>query len=170
MAVSKAVSKGIKTVLFFQAMDGVETDGNKLRLAFQTEHSLNRERETIEEATKDGMLKDVGSENASIEITSYVVRDDATHKLIKDAYVNDKALQCWEVDITQANESGKYPATYMQGKITQYNTSSNTDGYTELSTNFAVNLSPRDGEVTLTPEQFTAVQYAFNDFGKLAAV
>lgn len=162
------VSKGQKTVLFFQAMDDATTDGNKLRLAFQTDHELSRERESIEEATKDGTLKDTGSENATLDITSYVVRNDATHKLLKDAYVNDEMLQCWEVDITEANSSGKYPATYMQGKLTNYNTSSGTDGYTELSTTFAVNLSPREGEVTLTPEQFTAVQYAFQDFGALA--
>lgn len=164
-----AVSKGQKTVLFFQAMDDSSTDGNKLRLAFQTDHELSRERESIEEATKDGTLKDTGAENATLDITSYVVRNDATHKLLKDAYVNDEMLQCWEVDITEANSNGKYPATYMQGKLTNYNTSSGTDGYTELSTTFAVNLSPREGEVTLTPEQFTAVQYAFQDFGALAS-
>lgn len=163
-----AVSKGQKTVLFFQAMDDTTTDGNALRLAFQTEHSLSRERESIEENTKDGTLKDAGNENASIELTSYIVRDDKTHQLIKDSYVKNKPLQCWEVDITEANESGKYPATYMQGSLTNYNTSSGVDGYTELSTTFAVNLSPQDGEVTLSAAEFTAVQYAFHDFGKLA--
>lgn len=168
MAINKTVSKGTKTVLFFQAMDDKTTDGNQLRLAFQTEHELSRERESIEENTKDGTLKDTGSENATLDITSYVVRNDKTHQLLKNAYVEDKMLQAWEVDITEPNESGKYPATYMQGKLTNYNTSSGTDGYTELSTTFAVNLSPREGEVTLTPEQFTAVQYAFQDFGALA--
>lgn len=162
-----AVSKGQKTVLFFQSMDGKETDGNKLRLAFQTEHSLSRERETIDEQTKDGTLKDVGNESATLEFSSYIVRDDSTHQLIKKAYTNAEMLQVWEVDITEKDESGKYPATYMQGTLTNYNTSSSSDGYTELSSTFAVNLSPRDGEVTLTDDQFIAVQYAFHDFGEL---
>ena len=164
-----AVSKGQNTVLFFQDMDDTSTDGNDLRLAFQTSHSISRERSTTEEQTKDGTLKDAGSENASIDITSYVVRDDATHQLLKDAYVSNREIQAWEVDITEEAETGKYPATYMQGRLTNYNTSANSDGYTELSTTFAVNLSPRDGSVTLTAEQFTAVQYAFKDFGELAA-
>lgn len=162
------VSKGINTVLFFQALDDSTTDGNQLRLAFQTDHSISRERETMEEQTKDGMLKDTGNEDVSVDITSYVVRNDATHELLKRAYTDDEVLQCWEVDITEQTEDGKYPATYMQGKLTNYNTSAGTDGYTELSTTFAVNLSPRDGEVTLSPEQFTAVQYAFHDFGEFA--
>lgn len=163
-----AVSKGQNTVLFFQDMDDTSTDGNALRLAFQTSHSISRERSTTEEQTKDGTLKDAGSENASIDITSYVVRDDATHQLLKDAYVSNREIQAWEVDITEEAETGKYPATYMQGRLTNYNTSANSDGYTELSTTFAVNLSPRDGSVSLTAEQFTAVQYAFKDFGELA--
>lgn len=164
---AKAI-KGINTVLFFQALGDQESDGNKLRLAFQTDHSISRERETIEEQTKDGMVKDTGNEDVSIDITSFVVRGDKTHELLKDSYVEDKTLQCWEVDITEQTEDGKYPATYMQGKLTNYNTSAGTDGYAELSTTFAVNLSPRDGHVTLTPEQFTAVQYAFHDFGAFA--
>lgn len=163
-----AVSKGQNTVLFFQDMDDANTDGNDLRLAFQTSHSISRERSTTEEETKDGTLKDAGSENASIDITSYVVRNDATHQLLKDAYVSNREIQAWEVDITEETEDGKYPATYMQGRLTNYNTSANADGYTELSTTFAVNLSPRDGSVSLSPEQFTAVQYAFKDFGELA--
>lgn len=163
-----AVSKGQNTVLFFQDMDDTSTNGNDLRLAFQTSHSISRERSTTEEQTKDGTLKDAGSENASIDITSYVVRDDATHQLLKDAYVSNREIQAWEVDITEESETGKYPATYMQGRLTNYNTSANADGYTELSTTFAVNLSPRDGSVSLSPEQFTAVQYAFKDFGELA--
>lgn len=163
-----AVSKGQNTVLFFQDMDDTSTNGNDLRLAFQTSHSISRERSTTEEETKDGTLKDAGSENASIDITSYVVRDDATHQLLKDAYVSNREIQAWEVDITEESETGKYPATYMQGRLTNYNTSANADGYTELSTTFAVNLSPRDGSVSLSPEQFTAVQYAFKDFGELA--
>ena len=162
------VSRGQQTVLFFQDMDDTTSDGNQLRLAFQTQHSLNREKETLEEQTKDGTLKGVGNENASIDITSYVVRDDATHQLLKEAYVDGRTLQAWEVDITEETADGMYPATYMQGNLTNYNTSSGNDGYTELSTTFAVNLSPRDGEVTLSPEQFTAVQYAFHDFGELA--
>ena len=164
-----AVSKGVNTVLFFQDKDDATQDGNDLRLAFQTTHSISRERSTTEEQTKDGTLKDAGAENVSIDITSYVVRDDATHKLLKDAYVRNREIQAWEVDITEQTENGKYPATYMQGSLTSYNTSSNADGYTELSTTFAVNLSPRDGFVSLTPEEFTAVQYAFKDFGELAS-
>ena len=39
-----AVSKGVNTVLFFQDKDDATQDGNDLRLAFQTTHSISRER------------------------------------------------------------------------------------------------------------------------------
>ena len=58
-----AVSKGVNTVLFFQDKDDATQDGNDLRLAFQTTHSISRERSTTEEQTKDGTLKDAGAEN-----------------------------------------------------------------------------------------------------------
>ncbi|AVP37420.1 phage major tail protein, TP901-1 family [Staphylococcus felis] len=163
-----AVSKGSKTVLFFQAKDDATTDGNKLRLAFQTEHTFNSERETIEESTKDGVLKGVGEENANIEFTCYVVRDNKTYQLLKESYRKGEEIQAWEVDITEESKNGKYPATYVQGTLSNFNRTSSNDNYTELSSTFNVNLTPQDGEVTLTPEQFAAVQYAFNDFGQLA--
>ncbi|WP_202809312.1 phage major tail protein, TP901-1 family [Staphylococcus equorum] len=163
-----AVSKGSKTVLFFQAKDDSSVDGNSLRLAFQTEHTFNSERETIEETTKDGVLKGVGEQNANIEFTCYVVRDNATYILLNDAYKKGEEIQAWEVDITEETTSGLYPATYVQGTLSSFNRTSSQDSYTELSSTFNVNLSPQEGEVTLTPEQFAAVQYAFHDFGDLA--
>lgn len=163
-----AVSKGSKTVLFFQAMDDTIADGNNLRLAFQTEHQFNSEREAIEETTKDGVLKDAGEINANIEFTCYVVRDNATYNLVEDAYLKGKPLQVWEVDITEESDVGKYYATYGQGTLSTFNKSSSTDSYTELSATFNINLTPQQGEVSLTPEEFQAVQYAFNDFGELA--
>ncbi|PTJ54183.1 phage major tail protein, TP901-1 family [Mammaliicoccus sciuri] len=163
-----AVSKGSKTVLFFQAMDDNTADGNKLRLAFQTEHQFNSEREAIEETTKDGVLKDAGEINANIEFTCYVVRDNDTYKLVEDAYLKGRTLQVWEVDITEQSTDGKYHATYGQGTLSSFNKSSSTDSYTELSSTFNINLTPQQGEVSLTPDEFQAVQYAFNDFGELA--
>lgn len=52
--------QGMKKVLFFQSMDDATANGNDLRLAFQTEHTLSMEREEIDELTKDGRLKDTG--------------------------------------------------------------------------------------------------------------
>ena len=163
-----AISKGSKTVLFFQAMDDANTNGNDLRLAFQTEHQFNSERETIEESTKDGVVKESGEVNANIDLTCYVVRDDATYLLLEEAYDAGEIIQAWEVDITEQTDSGKYPAIYAQGSLGSFNRSSSVDSFTELSTTFNINLTPQKGEVTLTPDQFAAVQYAFQDFGELA--
>lgn len=162
--------KGQKKILFFQGLDGTETDGNKLRLAFQTEHSLSRERELIEEATKDGILKETGDQlNASVDLTAYVAKGDATYELLDEAFTTNEVLQCWEVDVTKETEAGKYDAVYMQGQLENFEVSNDSEGFAELSTTFQVNLTPQRGEVTLTPEQFSAVQYAFKDFGELAS-
>jgi len=160
--------KGQKKVLFFQSFDGTETDGNKLRLAFQTEHTLSKEREVIEEATKDGVLKETGDNlNANIDLTAYVAKGDATYELLDTSFDNNVPLQAWEVDITEENDEGKYDAVYMQGYLENFEVSNDAEGYAELSTTFQVNLSPQRGQVTLSPDQFSAVQYAFKDFGEL---
>ena len=161
--------QGTKKVLFFQAMDDTTVDGNSLRLAFQTEHTLTMEREELEEITKDGTLKDTGDINASIDLTAYVASGDATYDLLKRSFKKNETLQVWEVDVTEETTSGKYEAVYAQGKLTNFEQSSSADGYAELSTTIAVNLTPQDGEVSLTPDEFTAVQYAFKDFGELAS-
>lgn len=161
--------KGQKKVLFFQSIDGIEVDGNKLRLAFQTEHSLSKERETIEEATKDGVIKETGDNlNASIDLTAYVAKGDATYELLESSFDDNKRLQCWEVDITEESAEGKYDAIYMQGQLENFEVSNDSEGFAELSTTFQVNLKPQRGQVSLTQEQFSAVQYAFKDFGELA--
>lgn len=161
--------KGQKKVLFFQSIDGIEVDGNKLRLAFQTEHSLSKERETIEEATKDGIIKETGDNlSASIDLTAYVAKGDATYELLEDSFDDNKPLQCWEVDITEESAEGKYDAIYMQGQLENFEVTNDSEGFAELSTTFQVNLKPQRGQVSLTEDQFNAVQYAFKDFGELA--
>ena len=126
------------------------------------------EREELEEVTKDGTVKDTGEINASLELTSYVAADDATHQLLKTSFKNNEPLQMWEVDVTEEATAGEYSAVYAQGKLTSYEEASAADGFAELTTNMAINLTPQDGTVTLTPDEFTAVQYAFHDFGELA--
>lgn len=160
--------KGQKKVLFFQSFDDAETDGNKLRLAFQTEHTLTKERETIEEATKDGIVKETSDQmNASIDLTAYVAKGDATYELLDESFDNNAPLQAWEVDVTEETVDGKYDAVYMQGQLENFEVSNDSEGFAELSTTFQVNLTPQRGQVSLTPDQFSAVQYAFKDFGEL---
>lgn len=160
--------QGVKKVLFFQAMDDTTTDGSGLRLAFQTEHTLTQERETIEELTKDGNIKDAGDINASLSFTSYVAKNDPTFDLLQEAFNNNETLQVWEVDLTEKDEGETYDSLYAQGKLTSFEVSNSADGFSELSTELAINLIPQKGPVTVSEAQFDAVQYAFKAFGELA--
>ena len=160
--------QGVKKVLFFQAMDDTTTDGSGLRLAFQTEHTLTQERETIEELTKDGNIKDTGDINASLSFTSYVAKNDPTFDLLQEAFNNNESLQVWEVDLTEKDEGETYDSLYAQGKLTSFEVSNSADGFSELSTELAINLIPQRGPVTVSEAQFDAVQYAFKAFGELA--
>lgn len=161
--------QGMKKVLFFQAMDDSTTDGNELRLAFQTEHTLSQERDEIEEMTKDGALKDTGEINASLSLSSYVAKGDSTYELLKRSFRENSTIQVWEVDVTEADDGDQYDAIYAQGKLTSFEVSNSADGFAELSTDVAINLVPQEGTVTLNPDEFLAVQYAFKDFGEIAA-
>lgn len=161
--------QGVKKVLFFQSMDDTTTDGSGLRLAFQTEHTLSQERETIEELTKDGNIKDTGDINASLSFTSYVAKNDPTFDLLQESFNNNEEIQVWEVDLTEADEDNTYDSIYARGKLTNFEVSNSADGFSELSTEVAINLVPQRGPVTVSPLQFEAVQYAFKAFGELAA-
>lgn len=160
--------KGQNKVLFFQGMDDIETDGNKLRLAFQTEHSLSQERELIEESTKDGVLKEMSSNvNSSIDLTAYFAKNDTTAQLLQDAFENNKTLQIWEVDLTPTEVENSYDALYAQGSLENLEQSNGTEGYSEFSTTFQINLTPQKGRVELSPQSVADIQYAFNLFGQL---
>src|SRR5699024_10223600 len=160
--------QGMKKVLFFQSMDDATTDGNDLRLAFQTEHTLSMEREEIDELTKDGRLKDTGDISASIELTSYVAENDATYDLLKKSFKDNALLQAWEVDGTDATD-GEYPATYVQGKLTTFYASSSPAGLAEVCTRSDVNPTPQVRFVTLTPADLAALESAVTDSGGAAA-
>lgn len=160
--------QGVKKVLFFQAMDDTTTDGSGLRLAFQTEHTLTQERETIEELTKDGNIKDTSEINATLSFTSYVAKNDPTFDLLQESFNNNETVQVWEVDLTEMDGENLYDSIYAQGKLTSFEVSNSADGFAELSTELAINLIPQRGPVTVSEAQFDAVQYAFKAFGELA--
>ena len=70
--------------------------------------------------------------------------------------------------LTEKDEGETYDSLYAQGKLTSFEVSNSADGFSELSTELAINLIPQKGPVTVSEAQFDAVQYAFKAFGQLA--
>ena len=67
--------KGIDSILLFRLLsEASKADGAKL--AFQTEHSTEKSRDTNSVKTKDGVLQSVGGIEVSITATTIMAEDD----------------------------------------------------------------------------------------------
>lgn len=154
--------QGKKLILLFRALKDASTQKG-LKLAFQTEHSVDSSLNSDTTITKDGSITTGTSVEEEIPFTCIMGRDDDTAKMLKKAHRKGEVVEMWEVDITEKDSEGKYPAEYRQGLITSYSKTANAEDLIELSCTFKVNGTAQEGLVTLTEEQEEVVQYVFRD-------
>lgn len=168
MSESLKAVMGIDIVLLFRIMkDAAKNPATKL--AFQTEHETTESSESESIATKDGNINTQGSSTIEMSCTSILARGDEMIKKLKTARRERETIEIWEVDTEDKDESGKYAATYYQGKITEYSTKPAVDGAVEVSLSFSIDGTGAEGKATLTAEQETVVQYEFKDTTKTEA-
>lgn len=157
--------QGADLLLFFRKLKDAATESGA-KLAFQTEHSLDKSKDNESTSTKDGTVNTPGSDENTVSISSL-------------AYVNDDNVQAmWEdleewydageiVEVWEANRNRKvgelYKARYFQGTITSFSLSAPSDGVVELEMEYAVNGSGTKGEMALSDAQQEVAQYAFTD-------
>ena len=132
-------------------------------MAFQTEHEIEKSRDSETTETKDGPISTGKGLEEEITFTCIVAKDDPTIDLLEEAINKNEILEIWEVDITSKTEGGKYPGKYRQGLLTEKNESANAEDLMELEGTYVTNGVAQVGEVTLTAEQEEVVQYAFRD-------
>lgn len=157
--------QGIDVILLFRLLKDAGT-ATGAKLAFQTEHEVSETRDSDSLATKDGAIVTPQALETEISCTSIMAKDDEMVKMLRDAQRNGETVEIWEIDRSQP-ESGvstnKYKATYYQGKVTEWTKNPTAEDALELSLTFAVEGEGQDGYATLTADQATVVQYAFQD-------
>lgn len=168
MAETKAQTQakfGKDKILAFRLLDDRSTkDGAKL--ALQTSHSWSYDRKAEVTQTKDGPVVTSGGLEVSLDLSA-VTSNDELNRMLKDSVVNGKKLEVWEIDLASKKPTeNKYKAIYAQGNLEKWSVPSDVNGLEELSTTMKIDGVPQEGELTLTQEQVSAIQYAFADLKK----
>lgn len=133
------------------------------KLALQTEHSWNYERSNEATKTKDGAVVSDGGLEVTLQIEAVASRD-GLNKMLLDSVLNGDKLEVWDIDLAGVKDkSGKYPAKYAQGSLSNWEVPANVEELATISTEMAIDGKPVDGYATLTAEQQEAIRYAFQD-------
>lgn len=154
--------KGIDSILLFRILKEQKKKA-AAKLAFQTEHSSEKSRDTNSSQTKDGVLKTVGGLEVTFSATSIMAENDPLVAELEQAMDNGELVEIWEIEKGAAKVAEKYPATYYQGYITSFNKTKNAEDLVELEMEFGINGAGAAGNATLTDEQAQVVQYVFED-------
>ena len=159
--------KGKNLVLLWRLLDDEKANAGTLMM-FQTEHSVEKSSDSDSTVTKTGTIQSTSVMEEEVPFTSLVAVDDPVIEWLNEAIDEGKLLEQWEIDITKEGASGKYPAKYRQGYLTELSTKANAEDDVEVEGTFKTNMKAQKGEATFTMEQLEAVQYQFKDTLKVA--
>lgn len=149
--------------------DAATTDG--ATLAFVTENSRTKSKESESTVTKDGSITTPGAIEQEITSTSLLAKDSEMVEKLEDALDNGDLLDIWEANLDDPAEGGanKFKGRYFQGYLTELEKTSSAENYVELSLTFAINGAGVRGDVTVTAEQQEMANYVFADTAKTGA-
>lgn len=157
------MQQGKDKILLFRVLSEDETK-EAAKLVFQTEHTFTYSRDLDKIVTKDGTVIKVGELETEVSIEAIQAKNDEVGEMLRNAVLKGQKLEMWEVNVDgDEDDSGNYPAIYVQGYLDSWETNAGAEDESEISTTFHVELEPQFGVTTLTDEQETAVQYAFRD-------
>lgn len=134
-------------------------------LAFVTENTRTKSKDSESTATKDGAITTPGTIEHEIESTSLLAKGDEMIEKLEDALDNDELLDIWEANLDEPAAEGqnKFKGRYMQGYLTEMEVSSTAEEHVEISLTFAVNGAGAKGDVTVSAEQQEMANYVFAD-------
>ncbi|MGM8139852.1 phage major tail protein, TP901-1 family [Enterococcus italicus] len=166
------LAKQGKNVILLYRLLNKATQEAAWKLAFQTEHTLEKTRDYNTTATKDGAIGSLSEVEYSLSATSIAAKGDKHAEEMDDAFDNGDVVEVWEIDkeeLGTAGNEGKYKAKYLRAYLTSYSTNPNSEDSLELSLEFGVFGKPKKGYATLTAEQAEVVAYVFKDTVKEGA-
>lgn len=161
--------QGKNIILLYRLLDKATKEA-AWKLAFQTEHSMEKTRDYNTTPTKDGMIGSLATVEYSLSATSIAASGDSHVTAMDDAFDDGKIIEIWEIDKeekgTEEADKDKFKAKYLRAYLTSFSYEPNSEDALELSLEFGVFGKPQSGFATLTEEQADVVQYAFKDTAK----
>lgn len=158
--------QGAKIIYLYRLLEEQTTE-DAFRLAFVTEDSISYSKDADSTTTKDGAIRTPSAVEIEKTMTSILTKGDEDIAKLKNAMLNDKLIELWEVNLDEPGTgANKFKGTYFQGYITEFEKSSNAEDMVEISMTVGVNGKGADGDVTVSTEQQDDASYVFTDTPK----
>lgn len=166
---ANAVS-GKKIIYLYRVLENAAAD-DAAAMAFTTENQTSISKDADATVTKDGTVRTPNAAEIEITATSLFAKGDTIYDKMKQAMLQDKKMEVWEVNLAEPVESqtNKFKATYYQGYLTEFTKTSNAEDHVEISITFGVEGTGADGSATVTTEQQEMAAYVFADTQKTGA-
>jgi TP901-1 family phage major tail protein len=162
--------QGKRIVYLYRIMkDAATTDGTTL--AFTTENSRTKSKDSDSTITKDGAIRTPGAAEVEISATSILAKGDTLIDKLEDAMDSDDIIEIWEANLDEPAEDGEnqFKGMYFQGYLTEIERASNAEDSVEISLTFGINGVGDHGDVTVSAAQQEMANYQFKDTAKTSA-
>ena len=155
---------GTKIVYLYRLLSKQST-GSASGIAFATENSRTKSKDSDSTATKDGSVRTPGVAESEVTSTSLLAQGDTLLDELEKAMDNNELIEVWEVNLAEPAEEGdnKFKAKYFQGYMTEKEVASNAEDNVEVSLTFGLQGNGVDGEATVTQTQQEMAAYVFKD-------
>ncbi|MCB6414557.1 phage major tail protein, TP901-1 family [Faecalimonas umbilicata] len=166
------IIKGSRIIYLYRILKDAATD-NATAIAFTTENSRSKSRDSDTVTTKDGAIRVPGEVETEISATAlYAGENDEMIGKIEAALDNGDKVEVWEVNLDKpgtGENSSKFAAKYFHGYVTSFELTSSSEDYAEASLDFGLEGAGKDGYATVTDEQQEIAAYQFKDTVKSGA-
>lgn len=166
------VIKGKRIIYLYRILKDAATD-DATAVAFTTENSKSKSRDSDTVTTKDGTIRVPGEVETEISTTAlFASENDAMIDKLEKALDDGDKVEIWEVNMDKpgtSDNASKFAAKYFQGYVTSFELSSNSEDHAEASLDFGIEGKGVDGYATVTDEQQELAAYLFKDTSKTGA-
>lgn len=168
-----SVIKGKRIIYLYRILKDAATK-TATAIAFSTENSRTKSRDSDTVSTKDGTIRVPGEVEVEISTTAiFASENDEMIGKLEGAIDSGEKVEIWEVNLDKKgseSDASKYAAKYYQGYVTSFELSSNSEDHAEASLDFGIEGTGADGFATVTDEQQELASYVFKDTTKETAV
>lgn len=160
-----AVAVAGKRIVYLYRVLEEQATADGTRMAFVTEDGISFSKDADSTATKDGSIRTPSVAEVEKTMTSILSQNDPMLPKLKNAMLNDKLIELWEVNLDEPAASGdnKFAGTYYQGYITEYELTTNAEDMAEVSMTIGINGQGVSGSVTVPTDQQEDAGYTFVD-------
>lgn len=165
-----SVIKGNRIIYLYRLMNESATN-DATAMAFTTENSRSKERDSDSVSTKDGPVNVPKEVETTISTTAiFSSENDAIVEKLEDAIDNATMVELWEVNLDkpgiETENKGKFASTYYHANITSFELSSGSEDHAEASLEFKVEGKGAKGYATVSDTQQQIAALVFKDTTK----